>query len=175
MVKNPINLSTSHFVNVPGDKKWLPACLYNYSLNLQVKSLNWPRIWKWLQICNEFSICFWFFSSLHCEISVMRQQHRKNSPYEYQMISWFFSHTYCVPHCCHNPTKGFMKSYFYSGTYRIVASRSMSQLGTKNKSCPNELKFWEDSRNCKSIRCWKFQLCIFKNKKVLFIKKNAAC
>ena len=53
--------------------------------------------------------------------------------------------------------------------YRIVASRSTSwkvttlvtnwiwtQIVTwapKNKSCPNELKFCEDSRNPKSIRC----------------------
>ena len=68
--------------------------------------------------------------------------------------------------------------------YRIVASRSTSRLMTprlkfnsisnmgcqKNKSCPNELKFCEDSRNPKSIRCWKFQPSIFKNKKVLFLK-----
>ena len=42
-----------------------------------------------------------------------------------------------------------------------------------NKSCPNELKFCEVSRNSKSNRCWKFQLSIFlSNKKVFFQKKK---
>ena len=39
------------------------------------------------------------------------------------------------------------------------------------KSGPNELKFCEDSRNPKSIRCWKFQLSILKIKKGLFLIK----
>ena len=34
----------------------------------------------------------------------------------------------------------------------------------------NELKFCEVSRNSFSNRCWKFQLSILKNKKVLFLK-----
>ena len=70
--------------------------------------------------------------------------------------------------------------------YHIVASRSMSWLVTphvtnwiwiqlvtwapKNKSCPNLLTFCEDSWNPTSIRCWKFQFSIFKNKKKLFLK-----
>ena len=64
---------------------------------------------------------------------------------------------------------------------RIDATRSMSQFVTphvtnwiwtqivtwalKNKNCPNELKFCEDSRNLKSIRWWKFHLSVFKRKK----------
>ena len=43
-----------------------------------------------------------------------------------------------------------------------------------NKSCLcelNELEFCEASQNPKSNRCWKFQLSILKNKKVLFLKK----
>ena len=43
-----------------------------------------------------------------------------------------------------------------------------------NKNCLNELnelKFCEVSRNSFSNRCWKFQLSILKNKKVLFQKK----
>ena len=39
-----------------------------------------------------------------------------------------------------------------------------------NKSCPNELKFCEVSRNNKSKRCWKFQNSILTNEKVLFLK-----
>ena len=42
-----------------------------------------------------------------------------------------------------------------------------------NKNCLNELnelKFCEVSRNCFSNRCWKFQLSILKNKKVLSLK-----
>ena len=35
----------------------------------------------------------------------------------------------------------------------------------------NELKLYEDLRNLFSNRCWKFQLSILKNKKVLFLKK----
>ena len=35
----------------------------------------------------------------------------------------------------------------------------------------NELKFWEVLRNNKSKRCWKFQISILTNKKVLFLKK----
>ena len=38
-------------------------------------------------------------------------------------------------------------------------------------SCLIELKFYEVSRNSISKRCWKFQLSILKNKKVLFLKK----
>ena len=72
-------------------------------------------------------------------------------------------------------------------SHRIVASRSTSWLVTphvtnwiwtqivtwapKNKSCVNELKVCEDSRNSKSIRCSKFQLSSLKNKNVLFLKK----
>ena len=44
----------------------------------------------------------------------------------------------------------------------------------RNKNCLNELnelKFCEVSRNPKSNRCWKFQLSILTNKKVLFLKK----
>ena len=37
--------------------------------------------------------------------------------------------------------------------------------------CLNELKFCKVSRNPKSNRCWKFQLSILTNKKVLFLKK----
>ena len=37
--------------------------------------------------------------------------------------------------------------------------------------CLNELKFCKISRNPKSNRCWKFQLYILTNKKVLFLKK----
>ena len=37
--------------------------------------------------------------------------------------------------------------------------------------CLIELKFCEVSRNYFSNRCWKFQLSILKNKKVLFLKK----
>ena len=37
--------------------------------------------------------------------------------------------------------------------------------------CLIELKFCEISRNSFSNRCWKFQLSILKNKKVLFLKK----
>ena len=37
--------------------------------------------------------------------------------------------------------------------------------------CLIALKFCEVSRNSLSNRCWKFQLCILKNKKVLFLKK----
>ena len=37
--------------------------------------------------------------------------------------------------------------------------------------CLIELKFCEVSRNSISNRCWKFQLSILKNKKVLFLKK----
>ena len=37
--------------------------------------------------------------------------------------------------------------------------------------CLIELKFCEVSRNSFSNRCWKFQLSILKNKKVLFLKK----
>jgi hypothetical protein len=40
-----------------------------------------------------------------------------------------------------------------------------------NKSCPNELKFCEISRNPKSNSCWKFQLSILTNKTFLFLKK----
>ena len=75
--------------------------------------------------------------------------------------------------------------------YHIVASRRTSWLVTphvtnwiqtqlviwapKNKSCSNELKFCEDSRNFEIIRCWKFQLSIMENKKVLFLKQYGAC
>ena len=38
--------------------------------------------------------------------------------------------------------------------------------------CLIELKFCEDSRNSISNRCWKFQLSILKNKKVLSLKKH---
>ena len=37
--------------------------------------------------------------------------------------------------------------------------------------CLNELKFCKVSRNSKSNSCWKFQLSILTNKKVLFLKK----
>ena len=37
--------------------------------------------------------------------------------------------------------------------------------------CLNELKFCKVSRNPKSNSCWKFQLSILTNKKVLFLKK----
>ena len=51
------------------------------------------------------------------------------------------------------------------------------QLNRKNENnnCLNELnemKFCEASWNSISNRCWKFQLSILKNKKVLFLKKN---
>ena len=36
----------------------------------------------------------------------------------------------------------------------------------------NELKFCEVSRNSFSNICWKFQLSILKNQKILFLKKN---
>ena len=39
------------------------------------------------------------------------------------------------------------------------------------KCCLNELKFCKVSRNPKSNSCWKFQLSILTNKKVLFLKK----
>ena len=39
------------------------------------------------------------------------------------------------------------------------------------KFCLNELKVCKVSRNPKSKRCWKFQLSILRNKKVLFLKK----
>ena len=38
--------------------------------------------------------------------------------------------------------------------------------------CLIELKFCEVSQNSFSNRCWKFQLFILKNKKVLFLKKK---
>ena len=38
--------------------------------------------------------------------------------------------------------------------------------------CLIELKFCEVLQNYVSLGCWKFQLSILKNKKVLFIKKN---
>ena len=40
-----------------------------------------------------------------------------------------------------------------------------------SRSCPNELKFCEVSRNYKSKICWKFQISILTNKKVLSLKK----
>ena len=51
----------------------------------------------------------------------------------------------------------------------------------ENNNCLNklnELKFCEVSRNSISNRCWKFQLSILKNKKVLSLKKiffNSRC
>ena len=41
----------------------------------------------------------------------------------------------------------------------------------ENNNCLNELKFCEVSQNSIFNRCWKFQLSILKNKKVLFLKK----
>ena len=44
-----------------------------------------------------------------------------------------------------------------------------------NKSCPNELKFCEVSRNNKSKRFWKFQISILTNNCFLFLKKYYVC
>ena len=38
-------------------------------------------------------------------------------------------------------------------------------------TCLIELKFWEVSRSSYGNKCWKFQLSILKNKKVLFLQK----
>ena len=42
-------------------------------------------------------------------------------------------------------------------------------------SCLIELKFWEISGDSFLTSVWKFQLSTFKNKKVLFLKKNLSC
>ena len=42
---------------------------------------------------------------------------------------------------------------------------------SRNKNCLKELKFCQVWRNCFSIRCWKFQFSILKNKNKLFLKR----
>ena len=121
-------MTTSYFVNIPGDKSWLPALV---QFEFTSKNFESTQDLKMASDHNEFSITseskkpgqntvvyhycdlsrfFWLrryvFGFLlflaHCTVKYQwcakRQQYRKNSPYEYQMISWFFSHTYCVCH-----------------------------------------------------------------------------
>ena len=53
----------------------------------------------------------------------------------------------------------------------FVKPHKISTHSAHSDSCLIELKFCEVSRNSFSNRCWKFQLSIFRNKKVLFLKK----
>ena len=73
--------------------------------------------------------------------------------------SWNFQHLFDL---------GFRETLQNFSLFRQTFRQHFS---TRNKSCPNELKSYGVSRKKKSKRCWKFQISILTNKKLLFLRK----
>ena len=64
--------------------------------------------------------------------------------------------------------------HYFMKPHKISANLDKSLLPIQKchlNVCLNELKFCKVSQNPKSNSCWKFQLSILTNKKVLFLKK----
>ena len=142
--------------------------------------MNWGRLWTWgregikklgksgdiLGSTNSYTRrvkiyygIWWLKKELFMVHGTLQTFYRNKTFLFVKIESWNFQQLFDL---------GFCKTLQNFSSLRQTFRQHFS---TGNKSCPNELKLCEISRNDWSKRCWKYQIFIVTNKKVLFVKK----